>query len=105
MIRRCRKEYDLRDMIQLPSSFAEKMKELLGGEYEAYLKSCGGRAPQRPFGPTRWKIPPDELEEKLPFGVKRVPWIPNGFTYGEEAQPPGTPIILQAFIISRSPAP
>ena len=93
----------MRDMIQLPSSFAEKMKELLGGEYEAYLKSCG-EEPRSGLRANRWKIPPDELEEKLPFGVKRVPWISNGFTYDSSAQPSRDPYYYAGLYYLQEPS-
>ena len=93
----------MRDTIQLPSSFAEKMKELLGGEYEAYLKSCG-EEPRSGLRANRWKIPPDELEEKLPFGVKRVPWISNGFTYDSSAQPSRDPYYYAGLYYLQEPS-
>ncbi len=93
----------MRETIQLPASFAEKMKELLGGAYEAYLKSCG-EEPRSGLRANRWKITPDELEEKLPFGVKRVPWISNGFTYDSQAQPSRDPYYYAGLYYLQEPS-
>lgn len=93
----------MREAIRLPSSFAEKMKELLGGEYEAYLKSCGEQ-PRSGLRANRWKIAPDELEKKLPFGVKRVPWIVNGFTYDKGVQPSRDPYYYAGLYYLQEPS-
>lgn len=93
----------MKDTMQLPDSFREKMKELLGGEYEAYLESCG-EEPRSGLRANRWKITPDSLKERLPFGVKRVPWIVNGFTYDSSAQPSRDPYYYAGLYYLQEPS-
>lgn len=68
--------------VMLPESFKEKMRELLGTEYEAYLESLkqpchsGLRINNR-------KLKKDEWEEICPFHIEPVPWISNGYYYTE----------------------
>lgn len=74
----------------LPEEFQKKMRELLGEEFEDYLASfdesrrCGLRV-------NTSKMSPLLFESLSPFPVKRVPWIQNGFFYGEEAKPAKDP--------------
>lgn len=69
----------------LPTEFEEKMKKLLGEEFEAYIrcfedKHCGG------LRVNRLKISPEDFEKICPFEIKKVPWIPNGFFYNVDDQ-------------------
>lgn len=72
--------------MNLPVSFVEKMKELLGDEFDSYIK-C--------YDEKRWyglrvntkKISVEEFEKICPFEIEPIPWIENGFYYdGENVQ-------------------
>ena len=65
-------------MIDFPEKFLAEMKELLGDEYETFLKSydkplLGG------IRANTLKISPEELNVLLGGGLKPVPWNPSGF--------------------------
>lgn len=72
---------------QLPGTFVERMKELLGTEYEQFADTYK----QAPYGGIRantLKITVDELRGRSPFGLEPIPWCPTGF-YTEEGARPG----------------
>lgn len=72
--------------MNLPLAYTEKMKALLGAEYDEYLASFkegrfyGLRA-------NTLKISPEGLWEKGLFGLRPVPWCPAGFYYAGEERP------------------
>ncbi|AIQ57776.1 RsmB/NOP family class I SAM-dependent RNA methyltransferase [Paenibacillus borealis] len=71
---------------QLPGLFMERMKELLGPEYELFVDTYK----QSPYGGIRantLKITVDELRGRSPFGLEPIPWCPTGFYTGEGARP------------------
>ncbi len=66
----------------LPEAFAERMKNQLGAEYEAFLQSLERpRAVALRFHPLKGERP------ALPFVREQVPWEPNGFYYDPQARP------------------
>lgn len=71
----------------LPSSFVEKMRELLGQELEDYLRSLeedwnlGLRV-------NLLKISPQKLMDLVPWEMEPVPWVREGFCCGGEADRP-----------------
>lgn len=72
--------------MNLPLAYTEKMKALLGAEYDEYLASFGeGRF----YGlrANTLKISPEALREKGLFGLSPVPWCPAGFYYEGEERP------------------
>ncbi len=70
--------------MKLPQEFLERMKLLLGEEYETFLETYG--AP-RCFGlrVNTLKISAEEFERIAPFPVRRLPWIPGGYWYEKRA--------------------
>lgn len=66
--------------MKLPDAFQDKMKRLLGKEYDAWLASfseertCGLRV-------NRARISAEAFLEKAPFRLERIPWTDNGFYY------------------------
>lgn len=73
-------------MIALPIEFEEKMRRILKEEYPAFRE--GYELPRR-FGlrVNRDKISPKEFQQLAPFELTQVPWIDNGFYYGEKDRP------------------
>lgn len=69
--------------MKLPEAFLEKMKELLGTEYELYEKSY---EKQRVFGlrVNTSKISVEDFLKITPFTLRPIPWTKNGFYYQEE---------------------
>lgn len=72
--------------MNLPLEYTEKMKALLGEEYEAYLASFEEK---RYYGlrANTLKISAEELQKKGVFTLTNVPWCPSGFYYEGEERP------------------
>jgi len=72
--------------MNLPILFEDRMRKLLGEEYEEYLLCY-----MKPhFGGLRvntLKTTPEEFERICPFSIKRIPWVQNGYYYDVEEQP------------------
>ena len=72
--------------MNLPIIFEDRMRRLLGKEYEEYL-ACY----QKPhFGGLRvntLKTTPEEFERICPFSIHRIPWVRNGYYYDTQEQP------------------
>ncbi len=72
--------------MDLPAAFVDKMKKLLGNEFDSYIQ-C--------YEEKRWyglrvntkKISVEEFKKICPFPIEPIPWIENGFYYdGENVQ-------------------
>ena len=74
-------------MLNLPEEYTDKMKRLLGDEYEAYTESllqpsaCGLRV-------NTSKVDTEKFLEAAPFTLAPVPWTTNGFYYDPAADKP-----------------
>ena len=66
----------------LPEAFLERMKNQLGEEYEAFLKSF-----QRPRAVALRLNPLKGEAPELPFVTATVPWEPMGYYYAPQARP------------------
>jgi len=67
----------------LPKSYVDAMKELLKGDYDAYIKSLG----EKPYVGIRTnllKLEPEKLKEILDRDFKGIPWVKEGFYFEEE---------------------
>ena len=70
----------------LPDAFIEKMKLLLGEEFEDYIK-CYDEGRLYGLRVNTKKISVEEFKEICPFEIKPIPWIENGFYYdGDHVQ-------------------
>lgn len=76
--------------IPFPPEFLSRMQTILGDEYPDYLESF-----QRPrtFGlrVNTSKISCERFEQLVPFPVRRIPWVKNGYFYDEESRPARCP--------------
>ena len=70
-------------MIELPESFKKRIREQLGEEYEAYLQSFQEKG-RNGLRVNTGKLSAEEFEQLSPFGLQRVPWVPNGYIYEGE---------------------
>ena len=70
----------------LPLPFLERMKEMLGDDYDAFLESYGK---PRTYGlrVNTAKLSCQDFEELSPFEIRPIPWISNGYFYNEESRP------------------
>ena len=89
--------------MKLPESFEVKMKELLGEEFEAYIKCFDDKH----FGGLRvntLKITTEEFEKICPFEIKKIPWVPNGYFYNLEDQPARHPYYFAGLYYIQEPS-
>lgn len=88
--------------MQLPEKYVNSMKELLADEFDSYMESFNEK---RLYGlrVNTAKISVEDFMKICPFHIERIPWIPNGFYYSEMTNRLNIRIILQDFIIYRSP--
>ncbi|MBR5246702.1 MAG: RNA methyltransferase [Clostridia bacterium] len=67
-------------MKQLPLEFQERMKTLLGDEYENFIKSYDEK-PVRAFRVNTDKISLEDFEKLNIFSTEKIPYVPNGFYF------------------------
>ncbi len=71
---------------KLPEEFKERMREMLGEEYESFERSY--EAPRRPgLRVNMLKSGGRDLEKALLFGMTPIPWAPGGFYYDPLSRP------------------
>lgn len=72
--------------MELPIQFLERMKEMLGTEYEEFLASYNK---ERAYGMriNTLKMEKEEVLKLLPFSLEPVLWCETGFYYKEEERP------------------
>ena len=70
----------------LPQAFLDRMEQMLGGEYPAFLQSYEKERLQA-LRVNPLKAPRDVFVAAAPFTLRPVAWEPNGFYYGKEAAP------------------
>ncbi len=72
--------------MDLPVAFADKMKTLLGEEYDQYI-ACYEEKRLYGLRVNTQKISVQEFQRICPFEIEPIPWIENGFYYdGEQVQ-------------------
>ena len=67
-------------MKKLPLEFQERMKKLLGDEYEAFIKAYDEK-PQRAFRVNTDKISLEAFEKLNIFSTEKIPYVENGFYF------------------------
>ena len=72
--------------MKLPECYEMKMKNLLGSEFEDYMRSFEEK---RYYGirTNTLKITVEELQKRLDFKLQKVPWCSEGFYYSEDDRP------------------
>ena len=90
-------------MADLPQSFLDSMKEILGEDYEAFLAGFDG---QRQYGlrGNTLKMNLEEFERIAPFHLKKVPWISNGYFYEAEDAPAKHPFYSAGLYYLQEPS-
>ena len=90
-------------MADLPQSFLDSMKEILGDDYEAFLAGFDG---QRQYGlrVNTLKMNLEEFERIAPFHLKKVPWISNGYFYEAEDVPAKHPFYSAGLYYLQEPS-
>ena len=89
--------------MNLPSAFTEKMKMILGAEYEEFEKSY---EEPRNFGlrVNTAKISPAEFKKIAPFHLTEIPWVENGFYYEERDFPSRHPFYYAGLYYLQEPS-
>lgn len=88
---------------ELPKVFEERMKDMLGDEFAAYLASYEN---VRQYGLriNPLKILGKELEETGYFHLQQIPWVRDGFFYQEEDQPARHPFYAAGLYYLQEPS-
>ena len=73
-------------MINLPAAFTERMKQMLGREYDAFIASYDKERSQG-LRVNGLKADPAEFAKTAPFSLNPVAWAAEGFAYGAEERP------------------
>lgn len=89
--------------INLPESFKNKMQEMLGEEYDAFLKSYELKD-KSGIRINTLKLSPDEFKQMSPFELEQIPWIKNGFFYGENDIPSKHPYYYAGLYYIQEPS-
>ena len=90
--------------MNLPGAFEEKMKELLGEEYEEYI-ACYEEPRYYGMRVNTGKISVEEFEKICPFEIRKIPWIENGFYYdGDKVSPAKHPYYFAGLYYLQEPS-
>jgi len=89
--------------MNLPITFKEKMKVLLGSEYESYIKSYEYSC-KNGLRINTGKISVEEFLKINPFHLKPIPWIENGFYYEEQDMPSKHPYYFAGLYYLQEPS-
>ena len=90
-------------MNKLPEKFENKMKEILGEEFDAFIAGFN----ETRFGGVRFnslKIDKEKWERIAPFGIRPVPWISNGYYYNLSDQPAKHPYYYAGLFYIQEPS-
>lgn len=89
--------------MKLPELFVNKMNEILGDEYDDYIKSY---ANQRMYGlrVNTNKISIEDFEKICPFEIERIPWISNGYYYNGKEHPAKHPYYYAGLYYLQEPS-
>lgn len=89
--------------VKLPEAFLERMKDMLGDDFQAFIKSYEN---PRTYGlrVNTSKISCEEFEKIVPFPVKRIPWTSNGYFYDETERPSRCPFYQAGLYYLQEPS-
>ena len=89
--------------MDLPQEFLVRMKDMLGEEYDDFLRTY--EEPRR-FGlrVNTLKISVEEFIRLAPFHLTRIPWIENGFYYEKEDDPARHPFYFAGLYYLQEPS-
>lgn len=73
-------------MIELPIAFAERMRALLGNEYDRFCDALCNEESVKGLRVNAHKLGADVFEKSSPFPLERIPYAKGGFIVSDEAQ-------------------
>lgn len=89
--------------MELPVAFEQKMREMLGPDYENYLASFGCDAYQGLRVNTA-KISVEDFLKLSPYELRQVSWCPNGFYYDKAQKPAKHPFYFAGLYYIQEPS-
>ena len=89
--------------MNLPKQFEDRMKGLLGDEYQEYLQ-CYHKPHYGGIRVNTLKISPEEFEHLSPFSIRKIPWISNGYYYDTAEQPARHPYYYAGLYYIQEPS-
>lgn len=89
--------------MNLPKLFEDRMRKLLGEEYEAFNEGYS-KPHHSGLRVNTLKITPEEFEAICPFSIKRIPWILNGYYYDSDQQPSKHPFYYAGLYYIQEPS-
>lgn len=90
--------------MKLPVAFEEKMKDLLGEEFQAYI-DCYEEKRYYGLRVNTLKISVEDFRKICPFELEPIPWIENGFYYdGDNIQPAKHPYYAAGLYYLQEPS-
>ncbi len=89
--------------MNLPTKFEDRMRRLLGDEYEEYLQ-CYSKPHYGGIRVNTLKLTPEEFEKLCPFPLKRIPWVANGYYYDTKEQPARHPYYYAGLYYIQEPS-
>lgn len=90
--------------MNLPIKFEEKMKHLLGDDWQSYL-ACYEEPRYYGLRVNTRKISVEDFKKICPFKIREVPWISNGFYYdGEKVSPARHPYYFAGLYYLQEPS-
>lgn len=90
--------------MKLPIAFEEKMKNLLGAEFDEYI-ACYENPRYYGLRVNTQKISTEDFKKICPFKITPIPWIDNGFYYdGEEVSPAKHPYYFAGLYYLQEPS-
>ncbi|MGG6314554.1 RsmB/NOP family class I SAM-dependent RNA methyltransferase [Paenibacillus macerans] len=72
--------------VQIPMAFLERMRELLGSEFDAFLSSYDNPR-YAGIRINTLKIAPDAFRKLAPFELRPIPWCETGYYVDEQIKP------------------
>ena len=90
--------------MNLPAAYEEKIKKLLGAEFDEYIK-CYEEKRLYGLRVNTKKISVEDFKKICPFPIEPIPWIENGFYYdGEKEQPAKHPYYFAGLYYLQEPS-
>lgn len=89
--------------MNLPKLFEDRMRKLLGEEYEVF-KEGYSKPYYSGLRVNTLKITPEEFEAICPFSINRIPWIANGYYYDSNQQPSKHPFYYAGLYYIQEPS-
>lgn len=89
--------------MELPKAFQERMKQMLGDEYQGFIKSYD-EPRQLGLRVNTLKLSPEQFQELSCFHTRPIPWVSNGFFYEEGDLPSKHPYYFAGMYYLQEPS-